>query len=114
MTRLLTVAALALFVAGCSDTATTAPKSLHPSVASFDGTPPPPPVYGEDDTGSLNTSFGEAPTVGGPSATLLACSEHVALHYHDSYLENQDGDNIVAHVIFDSPLSNELTIHRAP
>ncbi len=116
MTRLLTIVVLAAFVVGCSDKVTTAPQSLHPSAASRDfGTPPPPPLTG-DGFGDLSTIGGEAAAIatGGPSAAPLVCSESTPLTYHFSFVTSQPGDNMVAELQFEDPLSGHVSIHQAP
>jgi hypothetical protein len=110
MSRFITFAALAALMAGCSD-ATVAPKSLHPTAASFAGTPPPPPVTG-DGRGSFFAGNDLA-----VAATVEPCVEATDTHYQFVYTTDQatePGMNQVAHIKFDEDLSHQITIHQAP
>jgi len=113
MSRFIAFAALAALMSGCSD-ATVAPKSVHATAASFDGTPPPPPV----------TGFGDGPFFAGPgdladlalAAVAPPCEEAVSAFTHYEYVYTTDaatdpvGMNQVAHIKFDDFLSHQKSI----
>jgi hypothetical protein len=119
MSRFIAFAAFAALIAGCSD-ATVAPKSVHATAASFDGTPPPPPVTGDGDG-----LFSPIPDVDALAATEVCSVPTVITHYQfvyttDASTEEPDQMNQVAHIKFDEgtealaveDLSHQITIHQ--
>lgn len=109
MSRFIAFAAVAALIAGCSD-APVAPKSLHPTAASFDGTPPPPPVTGFG-FGTFSAGIGEEEL----AAIVEPCFVSTDTHYQFVYTTDQatePGMNQVAHIKFDEDLSHQITIHQ--
>jgi hypothetical protein len=130
MNRFVALAALAAFVAACSDTPT-APTSIHPTDASFDeGIPPPPPVTSESDgEGSFSASRGEEVdrAITG-SAPVTSCFVGGTITYSYDYLAAPRGPNEavftdpsinqVAHINIHTfnglPASGQITLHHTP
>src|SRR5436305_6522500 len=112
MNRYIAFVALSALIAGCSD-APLAPKSLHPTAASFLGTPPPPAVTGRGDG-----SFFASNNVGlAPAVTEAPCEAEAITHYQFVYTTDtatEPGLNQVAHIKFDEDLSHQITIHQKP
>lgn len=108
MSRFIAFAAVAALIAGCSD-APVAPRSVHATAASFDGTPPPPPVTGFG-IGDFFASSGEEAL-----AASVDCFVATPTQYQFVYTTDQStepGINQVAHIKFDEDLSHQITIHQ--
>ena len=113
MSRFIAFAAVAALIAGCSD-APVAPRSVHATGASFDGTPPPPPV----------TGFGEGTFFAGLGGEGLAATQtfcppvetitQYEFVYSTDAATEPFGMNQVAHIKFDADLSHQITIHQKP
>ena len=123
MMRLKTAAALSLvviFVAACADSATGVPaSSLHPTVASFAGNPPPPPLSGKDGEGELSPFFDEsgflaaasAPSTSAPTNGSCGFLPSVTIHYSWDYLNNTTDNSQWAHLDVDGQ-NRQVTIHQ--
>src|SRR5438093_557400 len=105
MSRFIAFAALAALMSGCSD-ATVAPKSVHATAASFDGTPPPPPVtgFGVGDFFASNSeeSLVSAALITGPC--FVSTTTHYQFDYTTDAATEPFGMNQVAHIKFDGTL----------
>src|SRR4051812_40667632 len=113
MNRYIAFAALSALIAGCSD-APLAPKSMHPTAASFIGTPPPPAVSGRG-TGTFSASNDVG--AGALAVTDVPCFVDTPTQYEFVYTTDaatEPGLNQVAHIKFDEELSHQITIHQKP
>lgn len=111
MSRFIACAALAALIAGCSD-APVAPKLVRATAASFDGTPPPPPVTGDGfgDFFASNSDVSLAAVVG-------PCFVSTKTQYQFDYTTDastESGMQQLAHIKFDADLSHQITIHQMP
>src|SRR5213595_232126 len=112
MKHFIAFAALSALIAGCSD-APLAPKSLHPTAASFLGTPPPPAFTGEGrGTFSASNDVEALAVTDAPCFVDLTPTHFQFVYTTDAATE--PGLNQVAHIKFDEDLSHQITIHQKP
>ena len=115
MSRFIACAALAALIAGCSD-APGAPKAVSATAASFDRTPPRPPVTG-DGFGTFSTVFGDAALAAAPASCPPV---DIVTHFQFDYTTDASTDigmNQLAHIKFGpdflgEALSHQITIHQ--
>src|SRR2546423_715567 len=110
MSRFIAFAAVAALIAGCSD-APVAPRSVHATGASFDGTPPPPPVTGFGD-GTFFAGIGDEALAANaqPCFGFVSRKTHYQFVYTtDAATEQPNQMNQVAHIKFDEDLSHQIT-----
>jgi len=86
---------------------------VRSTAASFDATPPPPPVTGFGD-GLFSASGGDLALAADVGPCFVSTPTHYAYVYTTDASTKPFGINQVAHIKFDELLSHQITIHQAP
>lgn len=114
MRRLVAAVATAAFLAACSDSSTTAPRSgLQPGGRLAESDPPPPPLSGAG-TGFLSAASGDfaSANVAVASSTLPVCaSGGMAISYLFKYTQNNT-NNEMAHLDISGSSQGQVTMHE--
>jgi hypothetical protein len=116
MRRLVAAVATAAFLAACSDSSTTAPRSgLQPGGRLAESDPPPPPLSGagEGFLSAFGGDFATTNTATVTSSALPVCSSGhgFAITYVFKYLQNNTLTNEMAHLDISGVSLGQVTMH---
>jgi len=115
MRRLVAVVGIAAFLAGCSDSSSTAPTSrLRPGGRVADSDPPPPPLSGAGQgfLSAVSDDFATASIAAASSSTLPVCEAGgIPINYLFKYTENNI-NNEMAHIDISGSSQGQVTMHE--